>query len=286
LTTVMPPVLGVTPTVTITSPIASASISSNAVQVEGTFTGPSNTGITVAGVPATIIGDRFISEPLVLDTGASTVAVRATTMDGLSGAAQVAVTVSAPPAQDFKISVPSKVGFAPFKFKPVLSLSDISDIQSVAIDFNGDGTNDYTGTIGNVPIHTYSTPGVYRVRVVITTSSQTYTRFRTVAVPSLPETRARACTVYAHLKARLRVNDSAGALLAFTKPLQPQYQELFVALGTNRPLFADKLPIIANGVFSPIDAEIVLVREVGTQLRGAMMHLVRMGDGVWRIDSL
>ncbi len=157
---------------------------------------------------------------------------------------------------------------------------------TIAIDFNGDGSNDYTGTIGNIPIFTYSNPGFYRMRVVLTTTTQSFTQFRTLAVPGVPETRAQACAVFAHLRARLTANDSAGALKAIAQPLRGQMEALFTELGANRPAFAARLGTIANGIFTPVNAELMLVNEIGADLQGTPIHLTRGADGVWRIDSL
>ena len=285
LSTVMPPILGVTPTITISSPLAGA-VLARTVQVQGTFTGPANTGITVFGVAATVIGNQFISEPQQLAPGSTEITMRAKTLDGLVAAQTLNVMVTAAPAQDFAIALSSRVGFAPFRLKPRIAVQGITGVLSIAIDFNGDGNNDYTGTIGNIPIYTFSNPGVYRMRVVLTTATQSFTRFRTLAVPGVPETRALACTVFAHLRARLAANDSTGALKAIALPLRGQMAELFTELGANRPAFAARLGTIANGIFTPVNAELMLVNEVGADLQGTPIHLTRGADGVWRIDSL
>jgi hypothetical protein len=285
LTTVMPPPLGVTPTITITSPLTGATISGS-IQVQGTFTGPVNTGITVLGVATTVIGNQFVSEPMRIAPGTVEITVRAKTHDGLVATQTANVTVAAAPSQDFGISLSSRVGFAPFRLQPRVGVRGITGVQSVAIDFNGDGTNDYTGGVENIPIYTYNNAGVYRMRVVLNTASQSFTRFRTMAVPGVPEVRARACSVFANLRARLAANDSEGALKSIAQPLRGQMADLFTELGTNRAAFAARLGTMANGIFTPVDAEIMLVNEVGVDVQGASIHLARSADGVWRIDSL
>ncbi len=285
LTTVMPPALGVTPTITVISPTVGASIA-RTLQVQGTWTGPVNTGITVFGVAATVIGNQFVSEPVQLAPGNTDITVRAKTMDGLSATQMLTVAVTAAPAQDFGIALSSRIGFAPFRLKPRIAVQGITGVQSIAIDFNGDGANEYTGSIANIPIYTYSNPGVYRMRVVLDTAAQSFTRFRTLAVPGVPETRAQACAVLAHLRTRLSSNDSAGALKAIAQPLRGPMEALFTELGANRPAFAVRLGTIANGIFTPVNAELMLVNEVGADLQGTPIHLTRGADGVWRIDSL
>jgi Glucodextranase, domain B len=285
LTTVMPPALGITPTITVTDPNSGAAIA-RTVQVQGTWTGPVNTGITIFGVAATVIGNQFVSEPLQLAPGNTEITVRAKTLDGLSAEQTLTVAIGAAPTQDFVIALSSRIGFAPFRLKPRIAVQGITGVQSIAIDFNGDGANDYTGSVANIPIYTYSNPGIYRMRVVLNTAAQSFTRFRTLAVPGVPETRTRACAVFAHLRARLTANDSAGALKAIAQPLRGQMEPLFTELGANRPAFAARLGTIANGIFTPVNAELMLVNEVGTDLQGTPIHLTRGADGVWRIDSL
>lgn len=160
-------------------------------------------------------------------------------------------------------------------------------IQTVAIDFDGDGIDDFMGSPNSIPTRIYNESGIYAARIwVIDITGQTFTHMRTIAVLSVIDSRTRACSAYAHLRARLRAGDTTGALQAFTPSYRFDVKPILDVLGTNSSLFADRLGTIATGLFSPVNAELTLVNEVAGMVRGTSMHVEQCGDGVWRIDSL
>jgi hypothetical protein len=124
------------------------------------------------------------------------------------------------------------------------------------------------------------------MRVVLTSGAQTYIRFRTLAIPGVPETRATACAVFAYLRAGLNANNNVRVLQAIEQSKRLKMEQLFTALGSNRPAFAARLGVMANGVFTPTDAEIILVRKEGADLIGGAMRMARSADDVWRITGL
>lgn len=286
LGTVPIPVLGVAPSITITFPASGASLPQAGVQIEGTFTGTANTGISVLGIPAFTVGNRFITGPVQLDAGTQVISATAKTMDGLTAAATRTLIFTAAPALDVAFAAQPSAGFAPFKTRFSLRPTGVQ-VASVAIDFDGDSVDDYVGAIANIPIRTYTAPDIYRARLVVTAvGGASYTRFLTVAALSLPETRSRACSVYAHLRARLRANDNVGVKQTLTQEFYFQFEPVLIALGANRGTFADRLGTIANGIFAPTSAEITLVNQVGSDINGTPIHMTRSADGIWRIDSL
>lgn len=75
----------------IAQPLPGATIAGDVVTVSGTFgTGP-NTGITVNGAPADIVGNQFVAN-IHLAPGVNTVNVIATTLDGVADQQQFTVT--------------------------------------------------------------------------------------------------------------------------------------------------------------------------------------------------
>jgi len=286
LSTVPIPVLGIAPTITITFPASNDSVSQSGVQLEGTFTGTANTGISVLGSSAFIVGNRFVTAPVQFDAGTQTISATAKTMDGQTATATRTLTFTNPPALDVAIRAQPSAGFAPFKTRFSLRPTGVQ-VANVAIDFDGDSVDDYVGSIANIPIKTYAAPAIYRARFIVTAvGGATYTRFISVAALSLPETRSRACSVYAHLRARLRANDNVGVKQTLTQEFAFQFEPVLIALGSNRGTFADRLGTIANGIFAPTNAEITLVNQVGSAINGTPIHMTQSADGIWRIDSL
>jgi hypothetical protein len=92
--TIPPPVLGITPTIAITWPTANSVLPRGKVQVVGTVTGSTNTGVAVAGSHAYVNNGVFVTPELTVDASATTLTATATTMDGLTASANVSVSVS------------------------------------------------------------------------------------------------------------------------------------------------------------------------------------------------
>lgn len=285
LSTVPPPALGVTPTISVTYPAVGAAIPTGRVQVVGTVTGPTNTGVTVNGVLAYVHNGTFATPEFALPVEVTSLEAKATTLDGLTATASRTVS-SGTTQPDVSISNDLPAGFAPLNASFLLSVQPSIAVQSVAVDFGDGGT--FTGTDPDaIPRHTYASPGIYVAQLTITdTSAQQYTSTRRVIVLGLPQQRETICAVYAHLRARLAANDGAGALLAFHPKHRPRYEELFNALGANRPVAATRLGVIANGLFGVSDAELTLVNDDPGGINGYPMHMSLGPDGVWRIDAM
>jgi hypothetical protein len=253
ITTVMPPALGVLPTLTIISPVMGATISTDFVQFEGTFSGPANTGISVNDLPVYTFGNRFVSAPIRLNVGVANIEVKVKTLDGLQATQTRTLTIAAPPSNNVRVNVSPSAGFAPYTARLNVSVEGNVQVQQVAVDFNGDGADDYTGAISSIPVYRFISAGIYETRVRVTEpNANVITRTVKVAAVSLPETRASACAVYAHLRARLRANDSAGALKAFTTAAAFDIAPLITSLGPNRVTFADRLGPLPTGCFPSI----------------------------------
>ena len=76
--TVPPPVLGVTPTIAITWPTANTALPLGKVQVTGTVTGSTNTGVAIAGTRAYVNNGMFVTPELTLDSTATALTATAT----------------------------------------------------------------------------------------------------------------------------------------------------------------------------------------------------------------
>lgn len=285
--TVPPPVLGATPTVTITWPISGSVLPGGKVQIVGTVTGPVNTGVTIGGIRAYVRGGVFVTPELTFEPSLTNLTATATTMDGLSASANVAVTVSTV-AADATLATGTPVGYAPLPAKFRLSMKSGPTLQSVFIDFDGNSVVDYTGTaVGDLPVFTYPTPGAYTATATLTFSDHVpVTATYRVIVLSLPEQRTAICATYAHLRSRLLAQDAAGAGFALMGGLKTRLMPLFIALGARMPGVAANLGILADGLIGLDSADIIAVRDLTDEVRGYPVHFARDAKGVWRVDSM
>lgn len=282
-----PPALGVAPIVTITSPAPSAVLPQGRVQLAGTVTGPVNTGVSVGGLPAYVHDGLWLTPEFAIDGAATELEVTATTLDGLTASASVAISVDdAEPDARFTTATP--VGFSPLPALFRVELKDGLSLETVTVDFDGDGQIDYTGTSpGDLPLFTYPQPGTYTATATLTLAGHApIIVTHRVLVLSLAEQRTQVCATYAHLRARLMAQDAEGAGQALMGKLRSRLMPLFDALAARMPEVAAKLGTLADGTIGMDGADIISVREQDNELHGFPTHFARDEDGVWRVDSM
>lgn len=283
LGTVNPPALGVTPTITITSPTGGATLPGDGVQVVGTVSGPADTGVAVNGVPAQIVGGQFVTPRFVLQDGSNTLTAVATTIDGLTATSAITITANASSAV-VALVTDAQVGYAPTSAGFSASVPSSIIVQNISLAY-GDGAI-YSGT-GPIPRHTYATAGIFKANLTITdTTSHVYTSSSTITAVDFAAQRQTLCSVYAHLRSRMAVSDVPGALYAFQNKHRQKYLTLFNALGVNLPAAAARLGVIGNGTIGLTTAELFLILEQAGQVNAYPLHMAMDGSGVWRIDAM
>lgn len=285
--TVVPPTLGVTPTITITYPTGSTPLSSSTIDVQGTYTGPTHTGITVNGKVAYVQNGSFLVPDVAVDQANLSLNVVATTLDELNASATLGIQA---PAQTAPVTLlpDANIGLAPFKIDFGLRIDPSIPVQTVSVDFDGDGNIDATTTNPNViPGHNYTTPGIYRPNVIITTGTpQIYTVERRIMVLDPTPWRDRLCQVYSHLRTQMSANQPANSLLAFAPEQRSKYQALFNAMGGQLPTAATQLGTLATGLMGPESAYFTLVKPVNGKLEGYPLEFAPDEKGVWRIRGM
>ncbi|HSX60818.1 MAG TPA: PKD domain-containing protein [Tahibacter sp.] len=278
------PASGVTPAISITSPTG-GSLPKGRVQVVGTVSGPPNVGVVVNGQRAYVFNGTFLTPELTLDPSQTSLVAEATAPDGLSASASRSITVSTTDP-DAALSVDAEVGFSPLPVRFSASVKTGLTVQSFSVDFQTDGTPDYTGS-GPIPATTYAAPGIYTASVTVTLSdSTTRTAAHKVIALDLAEHRADICSVYANLRARLLAQDANGAVRSLTGQLRKKLLSFFNALGSQMSTVAPGLGTLADGIIGLDTADLVAVKDASGTLRGYPVHMVRDRQGVWRIDAM
>lgn len=257
------------------------------MQVAGTVSGPVNTGVSVNGAPAHVQDGVFLTPEITFGEDVNTLTAEASTMDALTATATSVVTVSEIPAEA-RLTADADAGFAPLPVNFHLSLVEGLTVQSVNVDFDGDGIIDYTGTsIGDLPLTTYTQPGIYTATATITlTDDQQIVAERKVIAVDLARQRETVCAVYAHLRASLASQDADQAGTALASHLKTRLMPMFAALGPRMPEVAKNLGILADGVIGLNRAEIISVVDNHTEVRGYPIQFAPDASGVWRIDSM
>ena len=281
---------GGTPTILITSPSANGSIVGRTLQIRGTLTGPINTGVSVNGVPAYVQENQFVTSLITLPaTGQTTLTATATTLDG--AIATDAITVSPGPGNGVIFTSAKRAEYTNRAVNFAFSLDPTITVQSITVDFNGDGTPEFTGSNPSlVPTaYTYTQSGVFTAEARVTTvgpNSQVLVSKTIIGAIDIVDHRTRVCSVYGALRARLTANDVPGAIKVFPQESRATYEALFNALGTNRPVFATRMGTIATGLLTLIDASMTIVTTNQAQTRAYRVRFAQGADGVWRIEEM
>ena len=281
---------GGTPTITITSPAANGILVGRKLQIRGTITGPINTGVSVNGVAAYVQGNQFSTSILTLpSTGAIAITALAKTLDGAVANATRMMSAGPENGVVFTSAKPAEYTNRPVSFN--LSVQPSIVIQQVSVDFNGDGIAEFTGSNPSLipSSYTYAQPGVFSAEATVVTAppnSQTFTSKAIIAAIDIVDHRIRVCSVYGTLRQRLTANDVAGAIRVFPQENRPQYEALFNALGTNRPVFATRMGTIATGLLTLTDANMTVITNSAGTTSAYKVRFAQGADGVWRIEDM
>lgn len=274
----------------ITDPAPGTVIAGNRYNVRGTLVAPINTGVTVNDAIAYTGSGRFILNDVELSAGTNVIAAVATAASGevVSISTQVEAS-SASPVLSLRADTPA--GIAPlavtfsFSFNPAPAVP----VDSMAIDFDGDGRFDYQNR--KTPLqpvqNVYSQPGLYVARLkVVDANRREYLADLGIEVVSLAQLDALFASVWDGMNAALLQSDVPRAVRALNGRAAEQYRPVFEDL-------AAAMPAIVSSYSRPqrVSArrdvlEYAVNRTVRGENRIFFVYLMRDADGVWRIDSM
>lgn len=275
--------------ITAITPADGASIDGDRVTVSGTFEGPANTGIVVAGRSAAVQNGRFMVSDLPLEAGSNSLDITATTADGLSASRSLTLIGSGAPP--FRVSVAPDHGVAPLAATLSIDNNTGEPIKQLGVDFNNDGQFEmefsdldysrfYIGPLGFRAGHHQGTV------LIIDSAGNGHTLPFELMVDELIGAEARIRAVYRRMVERLSNSDVTGALSAFSATSRSQYRSLFDALGTNLPAAVSELGEIRQAVIGTGWAELILVRTGAGSETAFKINFIQSEDGVWRIENM
>ncbi len=275
--------------ITSVTPADGAAVNGDRVTISGTFDGPANTGVVVAGRSAAVQNGRFMVSDLPLANGNNSLDITATTPDGVSVSRSLTLIGSGAPP--FRVSVSPDHGIAPLAATLGIDNNTGAPMASLQVDFDNDGNFEISLTdlaysrfnIGPVNF----AAGRHQGTVVIVDSAGTsHSLPFELMVDELLGAEARIRAVYSGMLDRLNNSDTAGALDAFSATSRGQYQTLFDALGANLPAAAAALGDIRQAVVGNGWAELILVRTTGGAETAFKVNFIQGEDGVWRIENM
>ena len=269
--------------VSVQNPLNGAVVASDNVTVSGTFVGPSNTGITVNGIVAAIVGNTFVAANVPLQAGANTLTVTLNTLGNQTATQTLSVTSTGPAAIEV-VASPTQ-GAAPLSVTFTINNRTGNAIQSVQADYAGGG-----GFISADPkllSNSYIAAEIYQATFIITVSTgASYQRSVTIAVQDTAQFDQMLRTAWQGFTTVLAARDTTQALQHFNAQGRAKYGPVFSAL------LPDLSQIVAS--FSAPEllsitgevGEYAVTRMIGGVAQIFLIYFIRDTDGVWRLDEM
>jgi len=278
-------------TLQIDAGIDGASIGDDNVTLSGTAQAPSNSAVIVNGQAAALDqSGHFFANNVQLVPGSNTVTLILNTLDGAPITKTLTVTSTA--VAPFTVALDKQEGLAPFTTNVTITNRGNVAFQRIELDLNDDGTPEQTLTTLTagkaVQALSYNNAGTYTLRVTVYDASNTiiYVARRKIRVYLSVELGLKVVNVYKSMVNRLIANNPASALRCFTGDAQSRYQSIFDALGSTLPSVALKLQTLIDGSVSEDTAELTILQDTTSDQEAIMIHMIRGGDGIWRIENM
>ena len=220
--------------VSVTSPLSGETVNSDSLIVNGTFQGPANMGVTINGQVAATQDNGFYAT-VPLDLGDNTLIVTATTPDGQTATDTVMVNSSGVATVRVEASPGGGVAPLPVTFK--LTNNTGHQLQSISVDYDGDGTDDFTATNANSAFaFTYNTQGVYQaVFDSLDDQGASHIANVQVIVKDAAQMDVLFNSVWDGMKTALAANDQSKALDYLNQQAKEKYGPVFIKLAPHMP---------------------------------------------------
>lgn len=273
-------------TVTILSPSDGSTINRPDTMVYGIVenTTGNETGITVNGIVANTYNDEFYVNHVPLEEGLNTITATATDTAGNTASASISINANTTvPHITLNANITS--GIAPLTTYFSVSTSIPDAVSIYQMDYEGDGTIDYSGTTFDNISHTYTTEGIYYSTVIVT-DTQGIQYSDTIAIVVLNTTQLDALlrAKWEGMKQAMMNQDVEGSVKDITANSKDAYRQQFTDLSSVLDIIGNELGQIQLVSIQDNRAEYeVIVTRDGTTYSFHLLF-VRDLDGIWRIE--
>ena len=267
-------------TVGIGEPADGAQVAAGLVLVRGRVeAGGSEVGVSVNGVPAAVQGSTF-GALVPVGPHATTLTAVASTNTGATTSHDVAVIVSEASAPTLVASPQSGVAPLTISFSPL----GASAPATVTLDFDGDGTIDFTGPSLEGPTFTYTQPGLYfPIATIADGQGQRFTASGLIQVYDPTALDFLLQTKWTAMKDALRRGDINAAVESIVLMARDDYRDLFAGLTVPLSQIDIVLTSISAVSFDEERAEYQMMRVDNGVRLSYFVLFVKDLDGIWRL---
>jgi hypothetical protein len=179
-------------------------------------------------------------------------------------------------------------GAAPLSVNFRYDFHSVHAIQTIALDFDGDGTDDLTAGDPNATLqHTYSTPGTYTARLTITDDQgATLSATATVEVLDGATMDTMFTAIWSGMTTALAAGDTDTALSYLTDAAKEKYGRVVDALLPHMANITASFSALQRAGLSSELCEYAINRTVNGQDRVFFIYFQKGDDGVWRIAAM
>lgn len=179
-------------------------------------------------------------------------------------------------------------GVAPLDVTFTYEFNSTETLQSLSLDFEGDGVNDFTTTDATAVLQqTYSTPGLYVARLSLTdTQGVIHTAEAAVGVQDVAAMDALFQSLWNGMNAALLAGDKATALTFLTAGAQAKYGPVFDVLLSQMPQIIASYSSLQQVSISSDIGEYAINRTINGENWIFLIYFLKDADGVWRLDAM
>ena len=266
----------------ITSPAPGSVLTDSIVLVTGTVPSGGTVGVSVNGLPGFVEGNRWAALVLV-DATVTSLTATARDFSGVLSTDSVAVTIQSPAERPLTLRATPPGGLAPLTVG--FELTSLVGATQIALDADGNGTLDFTGTSLAGQTFTFTAPGIYTPAVRVTDASgRVLTTSTVVQVADRTALDLRLQAIWQGLRDALRAGDVARAASFIHGDTRDAYRAQFASFSAatlaNIDQFLTPIQLVGVG-FAGAQYEMLRLRN-GQQLSFAVWFQLD-ADGLWRL---
>ncbi|MBB5209333.1 hypothetical protein [Chiayiivirga flava] len=268
------------------------------IVLQGSFTGPPNTGIVAGGRLAAHSDTRFVAPPIALEPGANAITVQLHTVDGPGPSVVHHLTYDPALAPRARLLPATVSAMAPtaIAFDVALKPGEPLALTRLRLDTDGNGSIDLDTTQPDTAKAGYPQPGLVKITGTATLDDAD-PNTPAVQVPLATwflaqhpqQTRYALCSAFGTLRTRLAAGTIPAALKTLNPALQDRFEPFWTSIAPQLPSIAGTLGTIIDGRFSSTEAELLLARPIEGQPGQSNAFRMQWSvgtDGVWRIDAM